>query len=253
MKKTLYLSAFLFSAGFSFSQLCAPTFANGCFTWNTKSVELATLNWTFDEVDCLISDYTSMNTVITAGTETPMLISAGNWCGVSVWVDFNKDYQFDDSENLFHEGNGSTEVNIFDFNINIPETTINGNYTMRVISSWGSDGFTPGANGSGGCGDYQYGNYVDFSIQVTGGQFPLSLEEKQPGLSLHPNPANDKLTIDNNGLTGSVYEIYSLDGTKVSSGKIASDKHEVTVASLEAGVYFLKLENGMESRKFVKL
>ncbi|MGV3630682.1 MAG: T9SS type A sorting domain-containing protein [Bacteroidota bacterium] len=253
MKKITYLSAFLSLAGFSSGQLCTPAFANGCFSWNTKSVEVASINWTFDEMDCSISDYTALSTVITAGNDIPMTVSAGNWCGCSVWVDFNRDDQFDDSENLYHAGNGSTEVNVFDFTVNVPQTTINGNYTMRVISSWGSDGFTPGDNGSGGCGNYQYGNFVDFAIQVTGGQFPLGVEEQISGITVQPNPANDKIVLENKGLNGTSYQLLSLDGTEAASGKITGEKHEVIVSGLKSGIYFIQLENGMGKQKFVKL
>lgn len=253
MKKITYLSAFLSLAGSSFGQLCTPAFANGCFSWNTKSVEMASINWTFDEVDCTASDYTNLSTVIAAGVPTPMTVSAGNWCGCSVWVDFNGNNQFDNSENLFYEGNGSTEVNVFDFSIEIPTSTINGNYILRVISSWGSDGFTPGDNGSGGCGDYQYGNFVDFSIQVTGGQFPLGISEQENSLKIAPNPAMDKLTIENKDLAGRSFSIVSLDGTEVTHGTILATEQEIAINTLKPGVYFIKLEKSGENYKFVKL
>lgn len=252
MKKITYLSAFLSLAGFSSGQLCTPAFANGCSFWNTKSVEVASVNWTFDEADCTASDYTNLSTVIAAGIPTPMTVSAGNWCGCSVWVDFNGDNQFDNSENLFYEGNGSTEVNVFDFSITIPESTINGSYTLRVISSWGSDGYTEGDNGYGGCGDYQYGNFVDFSIEVTGGQFPLGIQEQESALKVTPNPATDKLTVENSNLAGSSFSIVSLDGTEVTQGTILVKTQEIGIDALKPGVYFLKFGTA-ENYKFVKL
>ncbi len=253
MKKWIYLSAFLSLAGFSFSQLCTPTFVNGCFSWNTKSVQVGSINWTFDEMDCSVSDYTNLNTTIVAGNDIPFSASAGNWCGFSVWVDFDKDNQLDDSENLYHEGNGNTEVYAFDFDINIPQTTINGVYTMRVISSWGSDGYTPGANGSGGCGDYQYGNYIDFSITVTGGQFPLAVNETEISLGLAPNPVNESLSIEGQNLAGEQYSIFSAEGSQIAGGRLQEGKQEISTSALKSGIYFLQLENRAGSHKFVKL
>lgn len=239
------------TSAFSFAQLCQPTFVNGCALWNTKSIELGSLSWTFDEVDCSATSITNDTTEISAGISTIMNVSSGNWCGCSVWVDFNKDNLLDNNENLYYAGNGSTEIELFAFNITIPANTVNGTYTMRVLTSWGSDGYTQGANGYGGCGDYQYGNYQDFPVKVVGGQSPASVSELSGSdFAVFPNPAMEQLHIETALSNDFSYIIFSGDGTSVSKGKSTGN---IDIKALSSGVYFISINGSAKTQKFVKL
>jgi len=148
---------------------CEPRFIGGCFDWNTNAIRLDSINWKL-ESNCFKSNYTSISTTLTKGIATPMEIDNGNWCGVAVWIDFDQNGVFEQTENMYHAGEGVIpgEKQHFAFNITIPPTTPNGIYKMRVISGWGTDCFTPtpGSSGYGACGIYQHGNFVDFTIRV---------------------------------------------------------------------------------------
>lgn len=162
-----YLAIFIMTLlGFTKAnaQLCSPTFANGCSTWNTQSIVAGTINWT-SSTSCTTSNFTTTSTTVASGGTLPMTVVNGSWCGCSVWVDFNNNFLMDANENLY-SSYGSVATATYNFSITIPATVPNGTYTMRVLSTWGADGTTPGPNGSGGCGAYQYGNFQDFSLIV---------------------------------------------------------------------------------------
>lgn len=111
-----------------------------------------------------------MSTTLHAGDSAAMSVTSGVWCGATVWIDFNQDEVFDSTENLFHSYVGADPSYTYNFYITIPPGTAVGSYRMRVISAWGSDGYTVGGgNGWGGCGSFQYGNFDDFTINIGGG------------------------------------------------------------------------------------
>ncbi|MFM7729410.1 MAG: GEVED domain-containing protein, partial [Flavobacteriales bacterium] len=134
------------------AQYCSPTFANGCFGWNNKTVVLGSINWALGSSACATSDYTALSTAVSPGQTLPMTVSNGAWCGTGVWVDFNSDFAFDDTENLYHSYQPSS-LQTYNFNITIPANTPSGSYRMRVVAGWGTDCFdNTSTNGYGACG-----------------------------------------------------------------------------------------------------
>jgi GEVED domain/Secretion system C-terminal sorting domain/Fibronectin type III domain len=144
--------------------LCSPTFVSGCSSWKTLSIVAGTINWTAPS-SCTTSNFTTTSTTVASGGTLPMTVVNGDWCGCSVWADFNNNFLMDANENLY-SSYASVASATYNFSITIPGSVPNGTYTMRVLSTWGADGTSPGANGSGGCGAYQYGNFQDFSLIV---------------------------------------------------------------------------------------
>jgi hypothetical protein len=68
-------------------------------------------------------------------------------------------------------------------------------------------------------------------------------------ISIYPNPSSDYIEVT--GLTSpDTYIIYSVLGTKISSGTISSNQ-KIDIQNYSTGVYFLKLENE-EVLKFIK-
>ena len=144
-----------------------PSFANGCFSWSSQNIVLNTINWSLGSTQCTDYDHTAQSTNLQAGSSYPMSVTNGSWCGCAVWIDFDNSFTFDPGENLFYLYS-AIATQTYNFNITIPALTPNGSYRMRVISPWGSDGFTPGqGNGWGGCGSFQYGNFDDFTINIS--------------------------------------------------------------------------------------
>ncbi len=168
--KLLFVVVFFMATNMAKAQVyCAPSFVNGCFSWNNQTISVGTITWAAATTTaCTLWDFTTMSTVIAPGATVPMTVTNASYCGCSVWVDFNSDGDFDDiGENLYSQYTALSS-NIYNFSISIPAATPVGLYRMRVIASWGSDGVTVSPNGYGGCGAYQYGNYDDFTLNIGG-------------------------------------------------------------------------------------
>lgn len=170
------------------AQYCDPVFQNGCFNWYTHSVDLAELSWS--STDCNANDQTDLSATVTAGVPMPMQVVNGNWCGCAIWVDLDDDGEFGTDEELYHLY-GNNEVATYDLELIVPLGTVEGPHRMRIISAWGSDGVSEGPNGYGPCGAYQYGNHVDFILNV---EPASSIEEPDPLVVLQSaNPTNGLL------------------------------------------------------------
>ncbi len=146
-------------------QYCSPSFFNGCVSWSNLSVDIGSIHWTVD--DCSASDMTSMIADVVPGTPMPLQVVNANWCGCGVWIDLDNDEVFSPAE-LFHGSYGEMETATYNLQLTIPIGTSPGAHRMRIVAGWGTDCVTQGGNGDGPCGDYQYGSFNDFTLNVTG-------------------------------------------------------------------------------------
>jgi len=242
--KKLYLTLIaIFSIGITAkSQItyCEPYFNNGCFNWNNKEITLDSINWVLGSSDCAISDYTSMGTTLTAGVPTPMTVLNGAWCGVGVWVDFNYDGDFDSTENLYYMYTAG-DPQTYSFLITIPSSTADGDYRMRVIAGWGTDCYTASANGYGACGIYEYGNFNDFRVTVTGGSVGINENASSDMMiGLYPNPASNRINVQvDQSMTGNEYFVFDQLGKACLTGKFENKNIGIDISNLSEGIYFL--------------
>lgn len=234
------LALLTFAALHTDAQYCAPSFVNGCFDWHNQGMTLGTINWTAGS-DCYYSDFTNLSTQIAAGVPEPMTVTSGNWTGCAVWVDLDNSGSFEDSENLYYSYVGGSPSYTYNFSITIPANTPAGNYRMRVIAPWGSDGFlSTNTNGYGPCGNFQYGNFNDFTLAVLGGTTGITERTSDDALTAGPNPCTDMLTVQL-PTDGSLQRIVLLgpDGrvvrNVVPSG--GSPSTQIDLADLPAGLY----------------
>ncbi|MBK9758390.1 MAG: T9SS type A sorting domain-containing protein [Flavobacteriales bacterium] len=244
MKNNYALVSILVLSTFSANaqSYCTPSFLNGCFSWSNKFITIGSINWALDASDCAEYDYTSMSTSVTAGIPVPVSVENGSWCGCAIWVDLNNNFTFEDSENLYHTYVGGSPTYVYDFDLTIPTGTPDGSYRLRVISPWGSDGVTVGDNGYGGCGDYQYGNFEDFTINV-GDVSSVGENAASTSIITFPNPTNGPLTIEAG--TGQPLErilVRSADGRLVQELAFTGMAAKVLVdlSALPDGVYLVQ-------------
>ena len=227
------------------AQYCSPTFLNGCFSWSNQSVSIGSLNWVAGS-DCSSSDFTAQSTAIVPGVATPMSVTSGNWTGCAVWVDLDQDQSFADSENLYYTYVGGSPSYTYNFNITLPSGTPAGSYRMRVIAPWGSDGFTAGgANGFGPCGDFQYGNFNDFTLVVSGST-SIATTTASP-LRISPNPVEDHLTVQHDGGSALTHvAVLSLDGRRVLEVPVSatSGRMDLDLSALPTGTYLVNGTDG---------
>lgn len=105
----------------------------------------------------------------------------GAYEGLAVWIDFNQNGIFDNTELLYaHYAGSATGGAPFNGSFTIPPTALSGTTKMRVRIGWGSDTI-PDANGLYSCtpgnsdGFSTYGSTDDYTITITGGVTPSGL------------------------------------------------------------------------------
>jgi hypothetical protein len=112
-----------------------------------------------------VADYTDISTMIIAGQSQDITVTNGNaWASdiVYCWVDWNKNYEFDQGGNEeFQLTNVGGAGETFTGAIAVPAGTPNGEYRMRVRMTYS----TPPVP----CGSAAYGEVEDYTIVVTGG------------------------------------------------------------------------------------
>lgn len=226
------------------AQYCSPTFTNGCFLWRNQEVNIGTINWTLGASDCLLSDYTAQSTVVTPGVAEPMTVVSGNWTGCAVWVDINNNGTFEDIENLYYSYVGGDPSYTYSFSITLPMGTPAGAYRMRVVAPWGSDGFLDtNVNGFGPCGSYQYGNFDDFTLIISGTGVAEPFNGMNEGLVLAPNPCTDvvSVTVPGKGPMERIV-IIAVDGRLMKEFVLAPPTHStmLDLTDLAPGAYVLQ-------------
>lgn len=230
--------AMAFSAS---AQYCEPTFANGCFSWQTQSVNIGTIGWSVE--DCAIADYTSLSTDITPGVPSTLYITNGNWCGCAVWIDLDNNGSFEDEE-VQYTLYGNTEVHNYETDIVIPVGTPSGPHRMRVIAGWGSDGVTEGPNGYGPCGSYQYGTHNDFTLNVLS---TIGIDEVvMPRATLASANPTDGLVRVNIHTSLDRVRVLGLDGRVVMETAVGGNaaQVELDLTTFPAGIYMLECFSG---------
>jgi hypothetical protein len=237
---------------------CSPSFAFGCATWSNQSIQLGSINWNLTPGDCATSDYTTLSTLVYAGSSYSMTVVSGNWTGVAVYVDFNNDQDFDSTEALYHLYTGGAPDYTYTFNITIPANVPTGAYRMRVIAPWGSDGYTVGSgNGWGGCGtNYQYGNFDDFTLNVIGATgISNPVANVAPFISAYLNASQTELTVNAKNFNGAAtIQVADITGKVIQTLPVRKERDVIDVSALSTGIYILHYADGVHSQsiRFVK-
>ena len=222
---------------------CEPSFANGCFNWQNIGITVSNAAWDSGNGPCEVGDHTNIVAVMDAGATTPMTVTNGVWCGCAVWVDLDQSGSFEPLENVFFAYNGADPSQTYSFELTLPEDLESGNYRMRVIAPWGSDGFTQGGqNGSGPCGAYQYGNYTDLTINVIGAAQVQEVDAE--GLWVGPNPGDDQLRVRvPRGLRS--LQVITMDGRMVSEREGLADTWiDIDMRNWPTGSYVVRAVTG---------
>ena len=233
------------------AQFCEPTFLNGCFNWHSMAVSAGSINWVPGADDCSISDYTAQSTSVNAGDALAMTVENGVWSGCAVWVDLDNSGSFEDSENMFTQYAGDDPSHIYSFNITIPMGTPAGDHRMRVISPWGSDGVTVGDNGYGPCGNFQYGNFNDFTLTVLGAQ-GISEEGTESSVTIANDGVSGVCAITSNSVMQQLL-VMDAQGRLMHQQRLQGDRATFETQAWPAGVYVLRIgsEAGSITRRIV--
>ncbi len=210
-------------------------------------------------------DFTSQTTNVGLESSVPFSLTPGfvsssyseAW---KVWIDFNRDGDFDDVGEEVYNGVSTSTLS---GNIAIPNSASLGPTGMRVSMQWNNAPSSP-------CGTFQYGEVEDYTVNITVlpaqliGSFNDNNFTEGSSLHLYPNPASNDLYVNlHEVLDMSVTEkisviIYSLDGKQVYQNQTdLTDVLSVDIQDLPNNQpYLLRLqtnEGDVFTGKFVKL
>ena len=203
------------------------------------------------------SDFTSMIVDITKNT-TPTITITKIWPGTSqfneavvVWIDFNKDGDFDDAgEEVI---SSAPTQNIVTGNITIPAAAIVGNTTMRVSMKYNA---LPTS-----CESFSFGEVEDYTVNIKEQTLSVVEENTLENISIYPNPFNDNLSIKiPYNLTSYTVELYDIRGRLIyNTKKVNSPTRSINIGNLETlsqGAYLLKItdlnSNKSTTKKLLK-
>ncbi len=164
------------------------------------------------------------------------------FCQAIILVDWNKDYDFDDDNELIaiignREDNNEKKVMDITQNITVPDNAVIGKTRMRIVytDSWRDDfdhlGLDPVDKGR--CYD------VDVIVNIADGINNIS----SSNWIIFPNPVKDKLTIKGNEKQPVKITLISLDGKVVYSKKFNDNIYNLNLQNLKSGYYIVKISN----------
>ncbi|MFK7979881.1 MAG: HYR domain-containing protein, partial [Saprospiraceae bacterium] len=216
-------------------------------------------------------DYSNLSTNLEAGSEQSIVLSPGyassryyvNW---RVWIDYNRDGDFDDSgEELFTY----RDYRVLKIKFNIPNNCAIGQTRMRVSMKYG--------NPADYCQDFTYGEVEDYTINLVPRTGRLSamtttstnrsnndvevevlpdastapvlnfLPTELPTMALYPNPVSHDLQVqlsDYQQANGRL-KIYNNLGQVVHEAPVATGDNQrlsIPVNHLPTGMYLLSIE-----------
>ncbi|WP_228466054.1 GEVED domain-containing protein [Chryseobacterium balustinum] len=184
--------------------------------------------------------------------------TADQYDAASVWIDWNRNGLFEDSEKVLDAPVSPTIPTQYTSSVTVPSTAVeNQPLRMRVVyifAGSGNNGFPIPSDFA--CGtNFNYGETEDYNVVVTPDPL-LSTNEnsgvKNNGIQIYPNPATDFLNVTKVS-DKATYKIYSAAGQLVGNGNISNGK--INVSSLIKGAYVISIEDkGKESfnSKFIK-
>ncbi len=201
-------------------------------------------------------DYTDMTATLVLGNSTNLKLTPGftntahnvYW---TVWIDFNQDGDFTDTDETVYTGNGNG--NKYGL-ISVPPTAALDSTRMRVSMLWNT---SPAP-----CDTLSYGEVEDYTVKIIAGTnnggSAMRITEPTPTMHIYPNPVNEWLYIElTNVSNGGYLEIYNNIGQIVQSKKVATNNLNLNLktVNLQNGVYVavFRINNGQSLiKRFIK-
>ncbi|MCJ8153541.1 M12 family metallo-peptidase [Chryseobacterium sp. SSA4.19] len=173
----------------------------------------------------------------------------------SVWIDWNRNGTFEDSEKVLNAEVSSAVLTQYTSSVTVPSTAVeNQPLRMRVVYIYAGAGNNGASLPSAfACGtNFYYGETEDYSVMVSGTLGTNDVAGPKNDIQIYPNPVSDILNITKVSDKAS-FKIYSAAGQLVKQGNI--NKGQINVSELIKGAYVITVnEKGKESfnSKFIK-
>ncbi|CAM1345760.1 GEVED domain-containing protein [Tenacibaculum crassostreae] len=200
------------------------------------------------------SDFTSQVGTLVRGTTNSITLSAGFrsssytefW---GVWIDFNQNGVFEDSERVT-SGSSSSSGDIVDSTVIVPSNAVLGNTRMRVSMKYNSNQTACETFADGEVEDYTINivatSSAGFNVSSIGNFNAEELgNEASSNIMAYPNPAVDfvqlKLASKTKNMT---YRIVNSKGRVLKAGRLSGEN--IDVSNLNTGIYIVEVNDGQK-------
>lgn len=198
------------------AQYCIPQHSFPMLDVIIDGVELGDINNTGNgvaEENIGYSDYTELSTALIAGSTYTIALDNKSWqYNYSVWIDFNQNMEFEETEKL-----GTivlTGVQSGSITFSIPADAINGETRMRVRAV--HEPFGPWMNSNDPCLPFLQGDTEDYTVEISGGiEDDLSIKKLISPISavgLNEEAITIAITNHTNTALSDVNVAYAIDG-----------------------------------------
>lgn len=197
------------------------------------------------------ADFTAQTGTVALGSTNQIVFSTGFsstsytefW---NVWIDYNQDGVFADSESVV-SGSSSSADNLT-ADVTIPNTATLGTTRMRVSMKYNA--------AQTACESFNYGEVEDYTVNITNTSarsfediidaIPLG-NEAALNVVTFPNPATNSVNVKLSTKDTSVasYRIVNIVGQTIKSGNIGGTT--IDVSELESGLYIMEVNDGQKT------
>lgn len=171
-------------------------------------------------------------------------LSGSAQAGVAVWIDFNRNGNFDIDERILVSGadNSTTVSGTFSVPADAFISMTDFKYVVMRIAMQ-KDGIPVN------CTDFPSGEVEDYTVKIT--KLPVPNPVNQTDILIYPNPVKTILHVKNISAKAN-YKIYNSAGQMVSSGLILDQS--IDLGALINGIYVIDIDdvNGTLQKKFIK-
>jgi bacillolysin len=168
-----------------------------------------------------------------------------------VWIDFNQNGTFENSEKVVSTSIKSSANNSYSFTV--PATALTGTTRMRVALKRNS--------ASTACESFYFGEVEDYTVNIGASTIiafasPIAntyeINTNTDPYYIFPNPTNSILNITNPENNGFAYRIITSSGIMINSGKTV--ENSIDTSHLIPGIYILELNDGNQivTKTFIK-
>lgn len=220
---------------------CTPSVSGTCDEY-IQNVSLNTINNTTACTSGGYTSYASTSTSLAKGSQYTVTVTpaVGTTIGqaytddeIAVWIDYNNDFTFSNTEQVGYVLVATGWSNQFTFTV--PTSAITGAVRMRVRISYSVDGAIDP------CAVSTYGEVEDYTINITAGGGVGIDESTINNVVVYPNPANEMVTVDLNNVQEKLTEIQLVDvtGRVLHSEKINDNVklYNLNISGLAQGSY----------------
>ena len=209
-------------------------------------------------------NFTSLSTTLATGSSVTITITPA-WNGMSVneayavWIDYNKNGNFESNELAFSKSKSkSTSVS---GSFVIPSTALSGNTRMRVSMKYNAIPTACEVFTNGEVEDYTVNIVTTTTVKdptestVTNHNKEITSKEEtyREPFKLYPNPVRDGIVYFKGISNDATYKIFNLMGQVVANGTVS--ENSANIDSLTPGNYIIQIsdESSIKTKQFIKL